>query len=151
MERVTLSAASGLADLSGSDRATLAEADEPFLNEVLTVITAQPRADPWGAYLARTADGRVAGLCCFKAEIAGGEAEIAYATLPSFEGRGVARAMVAALIDIARSGGATRLIAHTLPEPNASTRVLSGSGFVNEGEAIDPEDGLVWRWGRGLA
>jgi RimJ/RimL family protein N-acetyltransferase len=36
--------------------------------------------------------------------------------------------------------------AHTLPEANASTRVLTRCGFRRIGEVIDPEDGLVWRW-----
>jgi len=42
-----------------------------------------------------------------------------------------------------------RLIrAHTLPEPNASTRVLQKCGFEQVGEVTDAEDGLVWRWER---
>jgi RimJ/RimL family protein N-acetyltransferase len=36
--------------------------------------------------------------------------------------------------------------AHTLPEENASTRVLAKCGFRQVGEMVDPEDGLVWRW-----
>jgi len=38
--------------------------------------------------------------------------------------------------------------AHPLPQPNASTRVLTKCGFQRIGEVIDPEDGLVWRWER---
>lgn len=147
---INLQSVGGLADLTGQDREQLALGDEPFLTEVLAVITRDRRAAPWGAYLARTGEGRIAGLCCFKAEAQGGEAEIAYATLPSFEGQGVARSMVAGLVDIAAAGGAGRLVAHTLPEPNPSTRVLERSGFTREGDAIDPEDGPVWRWARAL-
>jgi hypothetical protein len=40
------------------------------------------------------------------------------------------------------------VIAHTLPEENASTRALRGNGFAHAGEVIDPEDGRVWRWER---
>lgn len=36
--------------------------------------------------------------------------------------------------------------AHTCPEPNASTRVLTKCGFQKVGEFVDPEDGFVWRW-----
>jgi RimJ/RimL family protein N-acetyltransferase len=36
--------------------------------------------------------------------------------------------------------------AHTLPQPNDSTRVLARCGFRHAGEVTDPEDGLVWRW-----
>jgi RimJ/RimL family protein N-acetyltransferase len=140
----------GVADIAQADRDKLELHDEPFLTEVLTVITRNPRTPPWGAYLARREDERVAGLCCFKADMTEGHVEIAYATLPSFEGRGVARSMVAVLAAIARAGGAKRLIAHTLPGSNASTRILERSGFLCEGDAMDPEDGLVWRWSRGL-
>jgi hypothetical protein len=38
--------------------------------------------------------------------------------------------------------------AHTLPQINASTRILTKCGFDRIGEMIDPEDGLVWRWER---
>jgi [ribosomal protein S5]-alanine N-acetyltransferase len=147
--KLTLQPARGVADLAPEDRRAISSGDEPFLIEVLRTITEAPRAAPWGAYLARAEDGRIAGLCCFKAEPDSGQAEIAYATLPSLEGQGIGRSMVAALVEIGRTAGAERLIAHTLPQPNASTRVLERSGFIFEGEAIDPEDGLVWRWAHG--
>jgi RimJ/RimL family protein N-acetyltransferase len=38
------------------------------------------------------------------------------------------------------------VIAHTLPEENASARVLRKSGFEWVGDVVDPEDGPVWRW-----
>ena len=38
--------------------------------------------------------------------------------------------------------------AHTLPQANASTRVLGKCGFTFTGPVEDPEDGLVWRWER---
>lgn len=41
-----------------------------------------------------------------------------------------------------------RVVAHTLPIENASSRVLRHCGFERIGEVIDPEDGLVWRWHR---
>jgi RimJ/RimL family protein N-acetyltransferase len=39
-----------------------------------------------------------------------------------------------------------KIIAHTLPETSASTRVLEKVGMTYVGEVIDPEDGRVWRW-----
>lgn len=36
--------------------------------------------------------------------------------------------------------------AHTLPEANASTRVLTKCGFRHTEDVVDPEDGPVWRW-----
>jgi hypothetical protein len=38
-----------------------------------------------------------------------------------------------------------RVCAHTLPEENASTGVLTKCGFRKTGELMDPDDGLVWR------
>ena len=52
-----------------------------------------------------------------------------------------------ALVQHAGTHAAVKIIrAHTLPEKNASTRVLEKCGFRFVGEAIEPEDGLVWRW-----
>ena len=39
-----------------------------------------------------------------------------------------------------------RIIAHTLPEANASTRVLEKVAMSFLGEVIDPDDGRVWQW-----
>jgi ribosomal-protein-alanine N-acetyltransferase len=78
-----------------------------------------------------------------------GMVEIAYATEPEFQGRGYATEAAAALVALALDDARVRLTrAHTLPEPNASTRVLTKCGFTFVGEVIDPEDGRVWRWER---
>ena len=78
-----------------------------------------------------------------------GVVEIAYAIVPSRENRGYATEASAALVDFAfRDPRVRRVRAHTLPESNASTRVLSRNGFHHLGEVIDPEDGRVWRWER---
>jgi hypothetical protein len=46
------------------------------------------------------------------------------------------------LREAAASGEARAVIAHTLAEPNASTRVLERTGFARDGEG--PEG--AWRW-----
>ena len=123
-------------------------AGREVLSQTLALLTADPRPDPWGCYLAYDGDAAV-GTCAFKAAPdAAGTVEIAYMTFPAFERRGYATAMAGALFDIARGGGAPMVIAHTLPEENASTRALSRNSFVHTGETIDPEDGLIWRWER---
>jgi hypothetical protein len=62
---------------------------------------------------------------------------------------GMPRRWAAALVELAEGGTAIRKVrAHTLPERNASTRVLQKLGFDQIGEAIDPEVGRVWRWER---
>lgn len=73
--------------------------------------------------------------------------EIAYGTVPSFEGRGYATEAAMALVRFARETADVTLIrAHTLPETNASTSVLTKCGFRHTDDVIDPEDGPVWRW-----
>jgi len=118
---------------------------------------------PWICYLTVCEQQRaVIGCCGFKGNPAPARpdapaglrcVEIAYFTFPRFERQGYATAMAAALFDLARGAdGAVQLaIAHTLPERNASTRVLERNGFRFAGELIDPEDGRVWRWERATA
>lgn len=75
-----------------------------------------------------------------------GAVEVAYAIVPACEGRGYATEALGALVDFALGEGASTIIAHTLPEGNASCRVLTKRDFVRTGEVIDPDDGPVWRW-----
>lgn len=107
---------------------------------------------PWGGYLALEGPvRRVVGTCGFKGgPDADGAVEIAYFTFPGEEGRGVATAMATALLRVAGAGGPGVAVAraHTLPERNASCRVLERVGFRHAGSVIDPEDGPVWRWER---
>jgi ribosomal protein S18 acetylase RimI-like enzyme len=105
---------------------------------------------PWTGYLAVDEAGLIVGTCAFKAPPdPDGVVEIAYFTFPPFEGRGIASAMAAALVERARhEPGVRRLRAHTRPGANASTRILEKTGFDRVGEIVDPDDGLVWRWER---
>jgi len=113
-------------------------------------------ADPWrhGFFITerteRVRGGRVIGSAGFKgAPDADGTVEIAYGVVPSREGRGYATEAAAALVRFASADKRVRVIrAHTLPQPNASTRVLTKCGFVHIGDVVDPEDGPVWRWER---
>ena len=117
-----------------------------LLTQTFDLLTRDPRPDPWGSYLAGEG-GEIVGICAFKSvPNEKGEVEIAYMTFPAFERRGHATAIAGALTGIAFEAGIPTVIAHTLPEENASTRALRRNGFSHAGEAIDPEDGLVWRW-----
>jgi [ribosomal protein S5]-alanine N-acetyltransferase len=102
---------------------------------------------PWTGYVGFGGDEMI-GLCGFKGEPTDeGVVEIAYYTFQEFEGQGFATEMARALIDIASgSDEVQRLIAHTLKEENASTRICKRLGLNFEGEVNDPEDGCVWRW-----
>lgn len=107
-------------------------------------------ADPWthGFRIVERSSGRVIGSCGFKGPPGeAGTVEIAYGVDPAHQGRGYATEAAHALAAYAFRSNRVRLVrAHTLPGPNASTRVLSKCGFRCVGEVIDPEDGLVWRW-----
>jgi hypothetical protein len=55
--------------------------------------------------------------------------------------------MARELVAVARTEASVHtLCAHTLPEVNASTRVLAHLCFANRGEIVHSEDGTVWRW-----
>lgn len=100
---------------------------------------------PWMGYLAEEC-GIFVGTCAFKTPPESGEVEIAYFTFPENEGRGVATAMAQGLIDLASKHGVRRIKAQTLPEMNASTRILEKLGFKYSGPVNHPEDGDVWEW-----
>ena len=109
---------------------------------------------PWTGYLAvDRAHQIIVGTCSFTAAPdPEGIVEIAYFTFPPFEGRGYATAMAAGLVELAEgTTGIRRVRAHTLPEGNASTRILEKLRFERVGEAVDPEAGRVWRWERNAA
>jgi RimJ/RimL family protein N-acetyltransferase len=104
---------------------------------------------PWFGYFAADAASReVVGCCGFKGgPDSDGAVEIAYGTFPPFERQGYATAMAKALLEIARGSREVRgVIAHTLPEKNASASVLRKIGLAFTGEVNHPEDGRVWRW-----
>jgi RimJ/RimL family protein N-acetyltransferase/gamma-glutamylcyclotransferase (GGCT)/AIG2-like uncharacterized protein YtfP len=106
---------------------------------------------PWTGYLAVDRQQRIiVGTCGFTGPPdPDGAVEIAYFTFPSFEGRGYASAMAAGLVKLAKAdAGIRRVRAHTLPERNASTRILEKLGFERVGESIDPDAGSIWRWER---
>jgi RimJ/RimL family protein N-acetyltransferase len=111
--------------------------------------------DPWslGFAVVHRESRAVIGSAGFKgAPDAAGVVEVAYGIVPAFEGRGYATEATHALVAYAfRSGLVQRVRAHTLPTPNASTRVLTKCGFQRTGEVVDPDDGPVWRWERGEA
>jgi RimJ/RimL family protein N-acetyltransferase len=105
----------------------------------------------WGSFLAMDPGNRlVVGTCSYKGPPdAEGAVEIAYFTFPVYQGRGYATAMAAQLTAQAGVPPPARTVrAHTLPERNASVRILEKLGFAHLGQVVDPEDGPVWRWER---
>ena len=120
--------------------------------EWLDNLRSQRTPDPWslGFGVVERDSGMIVGTAGFKgAPDHAGVVEVAYAIVPTREGRGYATEVTHALIAWACANGAVQTIrAHTLPATSASTRVLTKCGFQFLGEVTDPEDGQVWRWER---
>jgi RimJ/RimL family protein N-acetyltransferase len=118
----------------------------------LAQLRASAAADPWvhGFAIVHPESRSVIGNVGFKGPPdEDGMVEIAYGIVPAFQGRGYATEAAEAAVEFAFGSGCVNLVrAHTLPTPNASTRVLAKCGFERTGEVVDPEDGLVWRWER---
>jgi RimJ/RimL family protein N-acetyltransferase len=101
---------------------------------------------PWISYLAVEGTHAV-GVCSFKSAPVEGRVEIAYFTFPGNEGRGIATAMAARLVAIARDRpGVACIAAQTLPGRNASHRILEKLGFHAVGTVEHPGDGTVLEW-----
>ena len=115
----------------------------------LAQLQASAPHDLWthGLNLVHRKSGAVVGTACFKGPPVDGVVEIAYGVDPEHQRKGYATEAAEALTAFALASGRVRTVcAHTLPEANASTRVLTKCGFCFVGETIDPDDGLVWRW-----
>jgi RimJ/RimL family protein N-acetyltransferase len=119
----------------------------------LAALRASKQADPWvhGFAIVHSESQSVIGTVGFKGPPdADGMVEIAYGIAPDFQGHGYATEAAQAGVEFAFGCDRVRLVrAHTLPTPNASSRVLTKCGFQRTGEVVDPEDGPVWRWERG--
>ena len=129
--------------MSAADRAEVS-------SDWLARVKSSTSADPWthGFAVVLRASGTVVGMCAYKGPPGPDRAvEIAYGINPEYQGRGYATEVAGALVEFAFASGQVRLVcAHTRPEENASTHVLTKCGFEWVGEVMDPEDGLVWRW-----
>lgn len=76
-----------------------------------------------------------------------GNVEIAYSIAPSWRCQGYGREVVQAVLDAVREVSSIQQVcAHTLPEMNASSRVLAHCGFEKVREIEDVDLGPVWRW-----
>ena len=126
----------------------IADTVQQVAGATLNMLERSGARPPWIGYLARrAADGTIVGTRAFKGPPSSGSVEIAYFTFPGHERQGCAAAMAGALVALAFSEPTvTRVVAHTLPEENPSTRVLRRHGFRLEGALRDEEDGEVWRW-----
>jgi len=90
----------------------------------------------------------VVGVCGYTGPpSAEGVVEIAYGVAPSWRGKGLATLAAAELTRRAFRDERVRVVcAHTLPQHNASTRILQKLRMKFVGYANDVDEGQVWRW-----
>ncbi len=124
------------------------EFEEGPFRFVLEKLESNPNEAPWWNWLAILAqDNTLIGTCGYKGPPKDGTIEIGYGVIASYRGIGLATEIAAVLVDHAFSfPEITHVIAHTLPEENASVKILRKCGFQFVSDIIDPEDGLIWRW-----
>jgi len=124
----------------------LSDAARDVCDKTAALYKAAGSYPPWMGYLALEND-TIVGTCAFRSPPRNGKVEIAYFTFPGFEGRGLATEMARQLIQIVKdTEPGTRIFAFTLPEKNASNRILQKLGFGFAGETRDEDGLIVWRW-----
>jgi RimJ/RimL family protein N-acetyltransferase len=102
---------------------------------------------PWIGYFASLDGNEIVGCGGFKGKPIDGKIEIAYATFKGYEGQGMGTEICRQLVLLSlQTDPAIRITARTLPENNASTKILRRNGFEMLGIVYDEEDGNVWEW-----
>ena len=114
--------------------------------EQMAALAATEQVPPWCGYIGWQGTTPMGFGGFVSPPDAAGSVEIGYLTFPAHEGKGVATAIAGEMIVLAARQGALHIIAHTLPEENASTSVLRRNGFSRDGVSIDPDEGEVWKW-----
>lgn len=101
---------------------------------------------PWVGYFAVRREETV-GVGGFKGRPKNNTVELAYGTIPEYEGQGVATKICQLLVKKAfEHNSVLQITARTLPAVSASTRILGKNNFEKQGLVEDPEDGPVWEW-----
>jgi len=101
---------------------------------------------PWIGYYARL-NNEFVGSAAFKGKPKDKKVEIAYGTFRKHEGKGIGTEICRQLVLLSlKTDPEIKITARTLPEENASTRILKKNGFILIGPVWDEEDGNVWEW-----
>lgn len=107
-------------------------------------------AGVWGPWEVRTRpDGLLVGGAGFHGPPVDGALEVGYGLAASWRGRGLAREAVAGLLDLARSEGVDRVIAHVDRQNLASMRLLTALGFEAQGSLCAQSSADVQAGGAG--
>ncbi|WP_025763063.1 GNAT family N-acetyltransferase [Dyadobacter tibetensis] len=110
---------------------------------------AHPPVREWWVYLTiHKEHNQLIGSCGYKGEPdSSGIVEIGYEIMPSLRGKGLATETARGLVDHAfGSKGVHKVIAHTLAEENASTKLLHNLGFQQTQDVNDTDEGALWLW-----
>ena len=114
-------------------------------------VHAADASDPWvhGVVVVGRPSGHPVGQVGFHAPPADGVVEIAYGIDAVWPRQGDTTEAVDAVLAFGFADPRVHVVrAHTRPEANAATRVLTKGGIHRVGDVIDPDDGRVWRWER---
>jgi len=108
---------------------------------------ADPTRVEWGSrFFVAGHPPELVGWGGFKGPPRDGVVELGYEIAEARQGRGLATAATRAMLEEAFADDrVTAVIAHTLPERNASNRVLEKAGFSFDGKAEDDGE-TVWRF-----
>jgi len=129
------------------------EAAREALAQMAQSLPADYEPSTWCTYwFVHRADAALIGLGGYKGAPTDGAVEIGYTLAPGYRRQGLATEAARAMVERAFvEPEVDRVLAHTLPEVNASTAVLSRLGFGQTETVEDPEDGTIWQWVLGRA
>lgn len=102
----------------------------------------------WNYFIVAGRDARLAGNCGYKGKpTPEGTVEIGYEITERYQKQGMGTEVVEVLLRHAfKFAEVKAVLAHTLPEENASTQILRKNGFSLVGVVQDDTDGTIWRW-----
>ncbi len=109
---------------------------------------AHPEIFGWWTYLfVHKPDRTLIGLGGYKGPVQKGVVEIGYEIAPAYRRQGLALEAAHGMTRNAFANPEVESVdAHTLPDRNASTRVLEKLGMKFVETVHDPQDGEIWRW-----
>ena len=102
---------------------------------------------PWIGYVAVSDAGEVVGFGGYKGAPKNNKVEIAYTTFNRYEGQGIGSTICRELVMLSlQTDPSIQVTARTLPDGEASKRILVNNGFTCNGTIHDDDDGAVLEW-----
>ncbi len=102
---------------------------------------------PWIGYFTTLENNEIIGVAGFKGKPKNGKVEISYGTFKNYQQQGIGTELCHQLVLLSlQKDKKVKITARTLPENNASTRILKKNGFKFSGPVWDEDDGNVWEW-----